>query len=104
MALTYHSKVNAICVLVSLLGKFRIADSFRAEPVTLHSDRSRVQAAGASNVSGAQTTYGTDSEPLTDMTYSQGKVQLRHGVHGGQGPDWGYAERKSVPAALASPV
>lgn len=35
MALTYHSKVNAICVLISLLGKFRIAEQYRAEPVTI---------------------------------------------------------------------
>lgn len=34
MALAFHPKLNAICVLISLLGKFRIADSYRAQPIT----------------------------------------------------------------------
>lgn len=79
MALTYHSKVNAICVLVSLLGKFRIADAYKAEPVTISmnsetSSRFWTGKGGLSKMFGRST--GAAS---TDMT----GARLRGG--GGQG-------------------
>ena len=41
MTLMYHSKVNAICVQLSLLGKNRIAEAYRASPVILGTSESK---------------------------------------------------------------
>ena len=86
MALTYHSKVNAICVLVSLLGKFRIADAYRAEPITLGTAGSGAASRGTAGTGSSNTavSYGFAPHHALDKKVSgvgQVESQVLPGQH-----------------------